>query len=164
MNHRQTPLAPIALLLAALATPAMSASSTSSAASDSASSTASSGSDSLKKSSDSSSKTTTAAAGDYEVMAVTAAAERPGTLRMTLQAVTDRSAQGEYFLYLPQQTVDRSELAAGQIVTARARPYVSQTDITLSAAPLDQYSFPSGHTLHATAFTLVAVTYYPALF
>jgi undecaprenyl-diphosphatase len=48
--------------------------------------------------------------------------------------------------------------------TARARPYVSQTDITLSAAPLDQYSFPSGHTLHATAFTLVAVTYYPALF
>ena len=123
MNYRQTPLAPIALLLAALATPAMSASSTSSAASDSASSTASSGSDSLKKSSDSSSKTTTAAAGDYEVMAVTAAAERPGTLRMTLQAVADRSAQGEYFLYLPQQTVDRSELAAGQIVTARARPY-----------------------------------------
>jgi len=48
--------------------------------------------------------------------------------------------------------------------TARARPYVSQTDITLSAVPLDQYSFPSGHTLHATAFTLVAVTYYPALF
>jgi hypothetical protein len=123
MIHRQTPLVPVALLLAALAMPAMSASSTSSAASDSASSAASSGSDSLKKSSDSSTKTNTAAAGDYEVMAVTAAAERPGTLRMTLQAVADRSAEGEYFLYVPQQTVDRSQLSAGQIVTARARPY-----------------------------------------
>ncbi len=123
MTHRQTPLVPVALLLAALAMPAMAASSTSSAASDSASSAASSGSDSLKKSSDSSTKTNTAAAGDYEVMAVTAAAERPGTLRMTLQAVADRSAEGEYFLYVPQQTVDRSSLAAGQIVTARARPY-----------------------------------------
>ena len=126
MTHRKiplVPLVPVALLLAALAMPAMSASSTSSAASDSASSAASSGSDSLKKSSDSSTKTNTAQAGDYEVMAVTAAAERPGTLRMTLQAVADRSAEGEYFLYVPQQTVDRSHLAAGQIVTARARPY-----------------------------------------
>lgn len=47
--------------------------------------------------------------------------------------------------------------------TARARPYVAQADITLFAAPLDKYSFPSGHALHATAFTLVAVTYYPLL-
>ena len=123
MTHRQTPLVPVALLLAAFAMPAVSASSTSSAASDSASSAASSGSDSLKKSSDGSSKTNAAAAGDYEVKAVTAAAERPGTLRMTLQAVADRSAEGEYFLYVPQQTVDRNELAAGQTVTARARPY-----------------------------------------
>ena len=123
MNHLQIRLTSIALLLAALAMPAMAASSTSSAASDSASSAASSGSDSLKKSSDSSTKTDAAAAGDYEVMAVTAAAERPGTLRMTLQAVADRSAEGEYFLYVPQQTVDQSRLAAGQIVTARARPY-----------------------------------------
>jgi cytoskeletal protein RodZ len=125
MKHLlKTPLAPVALLLSALATmPAMSTSSTASSASDSASSAASSGSDSLKKSSDSSSKTTTAAAGDYEVMAVTAVAERPGTLRMTLQAVADRSVEGEYFLYVPQQTVDQSRVAAGQIVTARSRPY-----------------------------------------
>lgn len=123
MNHLKAPLVPVALLLSALALPAMSASSTASSASDSASSAASSGSDSLKKSSDSSSKTTTAAAGDYEVMAVTAAAERPGTLRVTLQAVADRSVEGEYFLYVPQQTADQSRLAAGQIVTARPRPY-----------------------------------------
>ena len=30
-------------------------------------------------------------------------------------------------------------------------------------APLDEFSFPSGHTLHAVAFTLVALTYYPLL-
>lgn len=48
--------------------------------------------------------------------------------------------------------------------TARVRPYVSQADITLFAAPLDKYSFPSGHTLHAVAFTLVTLGYYPALF
>jgi undecaprenyl-diphosphatase len=48
--------------------------------------------------------------------------------------------------------------------TARARPYVAQADITLFTAPLDKYSFPSGHTLHAVAFTLIAAGYYPALF
>ena len=30
-------------------------------------------------------------------------------------------------------------------------------------APLDEYSFPSGHTLHAVSFTLIAVHYYPKL-
>lgn len=48
--------------------------------------------------------------------------------------------------------------------TSRPRPYAAQSDITLCAAPLDQFSFPSGHTLHATAFSLVTLAYYPALF
>jgi undecaprenyl-diphosphatase len=48
--------------------------------------------------------------------------------------------------------------------TSRPRPYAAQAGITLCAAPLDQYSFPSGHTLHAVAFTSVALAYYPALF
>ena len=30
-------------------------------------------------------------------------------------------------------------------------------------APLDEFSFPSGHTLQAVSFTLVALAYYPAL-
>jgi undecaprenyl-diphosphatase len=30
-------------------------------------------------------------------------------------------------------------------------------------APLDEFSFPSGHTLHAVAFTLVALAHYPML-
>lgn len=47
--------------------------------------------------------------------------------------------------------------------TLRPRPYQTQPGITLFAAPLDRFSFPSGHTLHAVAFTLVAVAYYPWL-
>ena len=47
--------------------------------------------------------------------------------------------------------------------TSRPRPYVAQPGITLCAVPLDQYSFPSGHTLHATAFTMTALAYFPAL-
>jgi undecaprenyl-diphosphatase len=30
-------------------------------------------------------------------------------------------------------------------------------------APLDHYSFPSGHTLHAVSFSIVAIHYYPRL-
>jgi undecaprenyl-diphosphatase len=45
----------------------------------------------------------------------------------------------------------------------RQRPYILHGGITLGAAPLDHYSFPSGHTLHAMAFTLVALAYYPHL-
>jgi undecaprenyl-diphosphatase len=36
--------------------------------------------------------------------------------------------------------------------------------IQLGTAPLDKYSFPSGHTLHATAFSIVVVYYLPELF
>lgn len=124
MNRTHSRIVSFALLLGAAALPAWASSTTASSASDSASSTASSTSDSLKKSSDSSSKTTTAMApGDYEVTDVTRVAERPGTLRLRLQAVADRSADGEYFLYLPQQTFEQAQLAAGQIVAARTRPY-----------------------------------------
>ena len=33
----------------------------------------------------------------------------------------------------------------------------------IGAAPLDRYSFPSGHTLHAVSFTVLATAYFPAL-
>lgn len=47
--------------------------------------------------------------------------------------------------------------------TVRPRPFTRHGDIRLLAAPLDQYSFPSGHTLHAVAFSFVVLNYYPAL-
>jgi undecaprenyl-diphosphatase len=45
----------------------------------------------------------------------------------------------------------------------RERPYVLYAGIECGAAPLDRYSFPSGHTLHAVLFTTVAVAWVPGL-
>ena len=47
--------------------------------------------------------------------------------------------------------------------TLRPRPFNVHQQISLRAIPLDQFSFPSGHTLHAVIFTLVAIHYYPML-
>jgi undecaprenyl-diphosphatase len=45
----------------------------------------------------------------------------------------------------------------------RERPFVHHPQIRLGTMPLDRFSFPSGHTLHAVAFTLVAVSHHPSL-
>jgi undecaprenyl-diphosphatase len=45
----------------------------------------------------------------------------------------------------------------------RERPYISHASIELGTAPLDRYSFPSGHTLHAVCLTTIAVTHVPEL-
>ena len=47
--------------------------------------------------------------------------------------------------------------------TKRPRPFASDARIHAWIAPLDEFSFPSGHTLHAVAFTLVALAHYPVL-
>lgn len=47
--------------------------------------------------------------------------------------------------------------------TRRPRPFASDLRIRAWVAPLDEFSFPSGHTLHAVAFSLVAMAHYPAL-
>ncbi len=47
--------------------------------------------------------------------------------------------------------------------TRRPRPFVSDARIRAWIAPLDEFSFPSGHTLHAVSFTVVASAHYPAL-
>ncbi|HCA27780.1 MAG TPA: phosphatase PAP2 family protein [Betaproteobacteria bacterium] len=46
--------------------------------------------------------------------------------------------------------------------TSRTRPFQKHRNILCQAPPLDQYSFPSGHTLHAMAFTIVLLSYFPA--
>jgi undecaprenyl-diphosphatase len=50
-----------------------------------------------------------------------------------------------------------------KVKTARPRPSERNQAIQRAVSPLDEYSFPSGHTLHAVAFTLIAIYYYPAL-
>lgn len=47
--------------------------------------------------------------------------------------------------------------------TLRPRPYEVHQDIWLTGRPLDRFSFPSGHTLHAVAFCSVGLVYYPEL-
>ncbi len=47
--------------------------------------------------------------------------------------------------------------------TLRPRPFSVHPRIIRTGKTLDQFSFPSGHTLHAVAFSIVAVAYYPAL-
>lgn len=44
--------------------------------------------------------------------------------------------------------------------TRRPRPFATDLRIRAWVAPLDEYSFPSGHTLHAVSFTVVALAYY----
>ena len=47
--------------------------------------------------------------------------------------------------------------------TSRPRPYQVRAVIQPGADPLDQFSFPSGHTLHAVSFSILMVAYYPSL-
>ena len=47
--------------------------------------------------------------------------------------------------------------------TRRPRPFAADGRIRAWEAPLDEFSFPSGHTLHAVSFTVVALAHYPGL-
>lgn len=53
------------------------------------------------------------------------------------------------------------KLTKGRMV--RQRPSITWAQIRRGTAPLDLYSFPSGHTLHAVSFTVIALFYYPTL-
>ena len=48
-------------------------------------------------------------------------------------------------------------------LTRRPRPFRQHVDIIARIAPLDEFSFPSGHTLHAVSFSAVAIAYVPVL-
>lgn len=45
----------------------------------------------------------------------------------------------------------------------RPRPYQVLQDVWLTGKPLDYFSFPSGHTLHAATFSCMILAYYPSL-
>lgn len=47
--------------------------------------------------------------------------------------------------------------------TSRPRPCEVYAAVSAAAPALDRFSFPSGHTLHAVSFTLVACSSYPQL-
>lgn len=112
-------LAPAALAIAAAATPALAASSASSASSTASNSIGSS-SDSIQNSSEGSSKPARTAQGDYRITAVAAVDEKPGMLRVTLQAA---EAGDSFDLVLPQKAADLGRVAVGEVVHAAPRPY-----------------------------------------
>jgi len=45
----------------------------------------------------------------------------------------------------------------------RERPFINFAGVTAGTQPLDRYSFPSGHTLHAAGFTILICSSYPQL-
>ncbi len=47
--------------------------------------------------------------------------------------------------------------------THRLRPIELEANLLQSIPPLDRYSFPSGHTLHAVAFSSVLAEHFPAI-
>ncbi|MEJ0100464.1 MAG: phosphatase PAP2 family protein [Pseudomonadota bacterium] len=48
-------------------------------------------------------------------------------------------------------------------VLVRERPYITHSAIVCAGRPLDRFSFPSGHTLHAVSFTTVICSSIPQL-
>jgi len=45
----------------------------------------------------------------------------------------------------------------------RERPFITHAAIVMAAVPLDRYSFPSGHTLHAVSFAWQLTAHFPEL-
>jgi len=119
MRLNLTRLAFFALLFAVAAVPCR-AESFASSASSAGSASSGSVSDSFEGSSDASSNKKVAE-GDYRIIDV-AHAPRPGMLRLRLQATAGGKAD-EFFLNLPQQAFAEHGLAAGDVVSARHRPY-----------------------------------------
>ena len=128
MNQSLHCLAACALFAGAATQPAWAETMIVMSASESVSASVGASSNSFSRSSDGSSRHGRhyRAEGDYKVIEVTAVADQPGTARLKLQALGERSERGEdaeFYLYLPQQVVDKSLISAGQLVTAQQRPY-----------------------------------------
>jgi undecaprenyl-diphosphatase len=66
-------------------------------------------------------------------------------------------------IMLAGSTVNLAVYKLLKCIFVRERPFMRHAGISLVGVPLDRYSFPSGHTLHAVAFTWQAVTAFPEL-
>lgn len=119
----------ITMLLVALGWPALADSLSASSAAggssaSSASSAASSASESSQSSSDSSGgKQHALAEGPYRIVAITPRPDRPGVVRLTLQALDDADEGGRVRVELPNEALESTGLATGDTVRARSRPY-----------------------------------------
>lgn len=82
-------------------------------------------SDSIKSSSNSSSgkDENKVADGDYRVTEVAALADQPQMLRLTLRPAVGDAQAAAFTLDLPRRALGERPLAAGDVVSARNRPY-----------------------------------------
>lgn len=119
MTLRLPALAAAALLGAASLSAMAAGLSASSAAGGSSASSASV--NSVETSSNSSTRTVANINGPYRIVDVTPTPQRQGMVRMTLAAV--EKAGDPLVIDLPQQTFERSGLAAGGTINASQRPY-----------------------------------------
>ena len=71
----------------------------------------------------SSSKAANLAEGEYRIIDVAEAADRPDRARLTLRAVGKDDAEEDFYLFMPKQEFARAQLQAGQTLAARNRPY-----------------------------------------
>ena len=92
-------------------------------ASSAAGGSSASGSSASSEASSDSSRRQRTAAGPYRITAVVALADRPGEVRLQLQALAADAPEPEHVLVLPQAVVARHGLAAGQTLTARPQAY-----------------------------------------
>jgi undecaprenyl-diphosphatase len=86
----------------------------------------------------------------YALMASLLAAGREGAIRPVLQMLVAGTIGFALYKVLKRRTL-------------RPRPYAVRPDIRLCGVPLDHYSFPSGHTLHAVGLSFIATTHFPIL-
>ncbi len=108
-------------LATALPLHAESLGSAASSAASAGSSAAGSASDSIKGSSNSSTGNTQVADGEYRVIEMAQAADRPGFIELQLRGAD--AAAGAFTLIVPQQALKLQTLAVGDIVQARNRDY-----------------------------------------
>lgn len=114
----------IGAALPALADSLSASSAAGGSSASSASSAASSASESSQSSSDGSGgKQRAMADGPYRIVDVAPRPDRPGVVRVTLQALDDPDEGHRFRLELPHDTLARAGLAAGDTVRARQRPY-----------------------------------------
>ena len=93
--------------------------------------------------------------------------------RFLLRSAKDWSG-GPLHVYGPEGVVPALHMGLTAVVNilvykslknylVRQRPYILYDDIRCGSPPLDEYSFPSGHTLHAVSFSVIAIGYFPEL-
>jgi hypothetical protein len=74
-------------------------------------------------------------AGDYKVLDVARAPDASGRIRLTLQPVVASDDKEEIYLYMQNQQYDRIRPQAGDIVSAKTRPYGAAFYMLGSADP-----------------------------